>query len=244
MTRYVDGEKGRMFYANENGHDQNVVFYIHGGAYIIDINSQHWQIIETLINRTNSLVIAPAYRLAPFGTYKEAFELILPVYKEYCTKYPNSKIIMMGDSAGAGLAVALTEYCKMEGIRRPDELVLISPWIDAVMDNKEIKNYESRDPALSVPYLKVCAKRWAGGLDLHDWRISPIYGDLKGISHVTVFTGTSEVFYPDIIKFFNMLDDSHTNELIIGEELFHIYPLFPIKEAKQAQEKIIEKILR
>ncbi len=189
-------------------------------------------------------MIAPAYRLAPFGTYKEAFELILPVYKEYCTKYPDNKIIMMGDSAGAGLAVALAEYCKTEGIRLPDELILISPWIDAVMDNPEIRDYESRDPALSVPYLKVCARHWAGGLDLHDWRISPIYGDLKGLSHVTVFTGTNELFYPDIIKFFHMLDDSPANELITGEEMFHIYPLFPIKEAEEAQEKMIGKILR
>ena len=52
------------------------------------------------------------------------------------------------------------------------------------------------------------------------------------------------LLFQSIKKFFNMLDDSPTNELIIGEELFHIYPLFPIKEAKSAVEKMIEKVLR
>lgn len=112
----------------------------------------------------------------------------------------------MGDSAGGGLSLALAEYFRMEGIRLPDELVLISPWVDTVMENEEIKAYEPKDPFLCVSSLRVCARHWAGDLDVHDWRISPIYGDMKGIHNVTVFTGTSEIFYPDITKFFHMLD--------------------------------------
>ena len=61
--------------------------------------------------------IIPAYRLVPFGTYKEAFDLIVPVYKKYCEDHPEKKIIMMGDSAGGGLSLALTEYFKTEGIQ-------------------------------------------------------------------------------------------------------------------------------
>ena len=59
----------------------------------------------------------PANRLVPFGTYKEAFVLIVPVYKKYCEDHPEKKIIMMGDSAGGGLSLALTEYFKTEGIQ-------------------------------------------------------------------------------------------------------------------------------
>ena len=71
-----------------------------------------------------------------------------------------------------------------------------------------------------------------------------MFGDLKGLSHVTVTVGTHELFYPDIIKLYDMLDPSGSNELIIGEEMIHVYPLVPMPEAKEADEKIISAILR
>ena len=243
-TRYVDNENGRMLYVNENAGAKKVIFYIHGGAYRMDITLPHWQFIEKLVKATDSVIVVAGYRLIPFGTYKEAFDLIAPVYKDYCGQHPDHKVILMGDSAGGGLSLALAEYFRMEGIRLPDELVLISPWVDCVMDNEEIPEYESKDPFLCVSSLRVCAKHWAGDLDVRDWRISPIYGDLKGLHNVTVFTGTSEIFYPDITKFFHMLDESQTNEFIIGEEMNHVYPIFPIPEAKPAVDKVIEKIMR
>ncbi|MDO5133975.1 MAG: hypothetical protein Q4D81_13500 [Eubacteriales bacterium] len=110
------------------------------------------------------------------------------------------------------------------------------------MDNEQIKEYESVDPFLKVTPLRDCAEQWKGDLDLHDWHISPIYGDLKDIRNVTVFVGTDGIFYPDISKFFGMLDKDPSNELIIGEEMNHVYPLFPIPEAKPAVDKIIRTI--
>ena len=158
--------------------------------------------------------------------------------------YPDKKFILMGESAGGGLSLALTEYFKEEGIRQPDELVLICPWVDTSMDNEEIKEYESVDPFLSAPSLRICAKRWAGDLDVHDWRISPIFGEVSGIRNVTLFTGTREILYPDAIRFFHLLDADPSNELIVGEQINHVYPLFPIKEVKPAVDKIIQVVMR
>ena len=100
VTRCEDYENGRIFYANEKGVSRYTVFYIHGGAYEMDFIPLHWEFIEKLVKETNALVIAPAYRLVPFATCKEAFDLIVPVYKKYCEDHPEKKIIMMGDSAG------------------------------------------------------------------------------------------------------------------------------------------------
>ena len=101
-----------------------------------------------------------------------------------------------------------------------------------------------RDPFLTVPQLLLCAGFWKGDLDVHDWHVSPIYGDLKGIRNVTLFTGTDEILYPDSIKMFGMLDEDPTNELIVAEEMNHVYPLFPIPEARPAVEKIISVVTR
>ena len=241
-TRFEDNQNGRVFYANEGSTSRNTVFYIHGGAYFMDFTRPHWRLLEKLIKETDAQVIAPAYRLVPFATYREAFDLIVPLYREYCETHPDKNTILMGDSAGGGLALALTEYFKTEGIHMPDRLILLSPWVDVSMDNEQIREYESLDPFLKVTPLRDCAEQWKGGLDVHDWHISPIYGNLKGIRNVTVFVGTDGIFYPDITKFFGMLDEDPSNELIIGEEMNHVYPLFPIPEAKPAVDKIIRTI--
>lgn len=243
-TRYEDMPNGRVFYANEDSKSGITVFYLHGGAYFMDFTNSHWKFLKKLVDGANVKLIAPAYRLLPFATYREAFDLIVPLYREYRKNNPDEKIILMGDSAGGGLSLAVTEQLKADGERLPDELVLISPWVDVVMDNEQISKYEPRDPFLSLQKLKVYAEKWKENLDAHDWHVSPIYGDLKGIRNVTVFVGTSEIFFPDVTKFFRMLDRDPSNELIVGDEMNHVFPLFPIPEATPAINKIFAAVAR
>ncbi len=243
-TRHEDNENGRIFYVNENSESPYVIFYIHGGGYHYEIVLPHWKLIEKLAKHTGAHIIVPTYRLVPFATYKEAYDLIVPVYKEYAKSFPEKKIILMGDSAGGGFSLALTEYFKAEGIRMPDELVLFSPWVDVAMENEEIEKLQPEDPFLDAESLRYVARSWADDIDVHDWRVSPIYGDLTGIHNTTVFVGTSEILNPDIVKCYNMLDKDPSNELIIGEEMNHVYPLFPIPEAKPAVKKVYEIVKR
>lgn len=243
-TRFEDLPNGRVFFANEASTSGITVFYLHGGAYYMDFAQAHWRLMETLIREADVRIIAPGYRRIPFATWREALDLVVPLYRDYREANPDQKVILMGDSAGGGLSATLVEQFKAEGIRQPDELILLSPWVDIAMDNEQISEYEPRDPFLSLTQLSLCAERWRGDLDAHDWRVSPIYGDLKGIRNVTVFVGTSEIFYPDITKFFRMLDDDPSNELIVGEEMNHVYPLFPIQEAKTAVDKILQVVMR
>ena len=243
-TRYEDMPNGRVFYANEDSKSGITVFYLHGGAYFMDFTNSHWKFLKKLVDGADVKLIAPAYRLLPFATYREAFDLIVPLYREYRKNNPDEKIILRGDSAGGGLSLAVTEQLKADGERLPDELVLISPWVDVAMDNEQISKYEPRDPFLSLQKLKVYAEKWKENLDAHDWHVSPIYGDLKGIRNVTVFVGTSEIFFPDVTKFFRMLDRDPSNELIVGDEMNHVFPLFPIPEATPAINKIFAAVAR
>ena len=126
----------------------------------------------------------------------------------------------------------------------PDEIILVSPWVDTAMENPAVDAYASKDPWLSKGWLEACANAWAGGLDLHDYRVSPIFGDLSGFQRMTVTTGTMELFYPDIVKLCSKLDHSDTSELIVGENLIHVFPLVPMPDADKAREEIISVILR
>ncbi len=236
-TKYVDNDYGRIFYVNEESKTNTVIIYIHGGAYCSNINYFHWSLIKKLIKRTNVKIIVPDYRLVPFGTYQDAFNLIIPIYQE-CLKN-NNKVILMGDSSGGGLALSIALYLKENNIKLPDRQILISPWVDGSMNNIDIKDYEKIDPMLNSEGLKVVTRKWMGNLDEDDWQVSPIYGDLTNLNNITIFVGTREIFYPDIIKLYNKLDKK-TNKLIVGKDMNHAYPLIPIPEAKEAITTIVD----
>ncbi len=233
----------RFFFLNENSHASWTVFYMHGGGYQNDFSPFHWKFLKKVIEKTDAAVMAPAYRLIPFGTCRDAFDLIVPFYRQYCDSHPEKKIVLMGDSSGGGLALALAEHFAAEGIRQPDELILLSPWVDVSMENPEISSYTAKDPWLTVPWLKVCGRHWAGDYDLRDYRVSPALGDLSSLSNTTVFVGTRELLFPDITRCFDGLGDQG-NELVIGPEMNHVFPLLPIPEAEDYCRKIFELIMR
>ena len=122
---------------------------------------------------------------------------------------------------------------------QPDKMILLSPWLDVSMSNPEIEDYESADPMLSAYGLIEMGKCWAGDLELTDYRISPIYGDISALRNVYLFVGTREIFYPDVTLFYSMLQEQGVSaELYIGEGMNHDYPLYPIPEADDAIEQM------
>ena len=235
-----EGPDGSLFYFHER-EDGPVIFYCHGGAYIHDFSYFHWRFMQKLMDRTGATVVAAGYRLAPYGTWAEAFGLILPAYIRFARAYPKRKLILMGDSAGGGLAAALALELIRLGERAPDELVLLSPWMDVNADDPAIDPLVPADPWLT-PTVRACGRWWAGEAGTKDPRVSPAFGPLERLRHVTIFAGTREILNPDSVKLFEKLDPSKGNELIVGEGMFHVYPLLPIPEARPAVERIVEKI--
>jgi acetyl esterase/lipase len=71
----------------------------------------------------------------------------------------------MGDSAGAGFALALAQKMKKDGISQSDQIILISPWLDVITSNSEIKAIEKQDPMLGVKGLQLAGKAWAENID-------------------------------------------------------------------------------
>ena len=85
------------------------ILYFHGGSYVAEATRKHWKFIEQLANDTGATVILPDYPLTPKYTYKDVFKMVVPLYKEIIEKVDTKNLILMGDSAGAGLGLALEE---------------------------------------------------------------------------------------------------------------------------------------
>ena len=234
--RSVNGSS--VYVLSKSEQPEYLVLYLHGGAYINDASASHWSFCDKLVQNANAEVVFPIYPLTPSHIWDETFDLITAVYQEMLES-ANAPMIIMGDSAGGGLAAAFCEYIDGLGLPQPDELILFSPWMDISMSNPAAADYEAADPMLSAYGLIEMGKCWAGDLDLHDYRVSPIFGDLSMLQNVYLFVGTREIFFPDVTDFYTMLrNHGITAELYIGEGMNHVYPLYPIPEAEEAMKQI------
>ena len=101
------------------------------------------------------------------------------------------------------------------------------------------------DPMLGVDGLREMGETWAAGLDSKDYKVSPLFGEVGDLPKTTLFVGTHEIFYPDVVKFYNKLIDNGVDaELNVGEGMTHVYAIYPlVPESKEAFKHIVKTIL-
>ena len=233
----------RLFYMNVESQSDRLIIYLHGGAYVEEMLPFHWLMLDKITASVDAPFIIPDYPLAPHADFKTCYAQLETFYRKVLKYYPDKKIIFMGDSAGGGLALGFTMYLAKLSLKLPEKHILMSPWVDLLMDNPEIPEYQKNDPTLKRGELLVEASYWANGSDLKDYRLSPIYGDVSCLKDVTLFVGTHEFFYPDVMKFSKILEEHKIpNRVCVGEGLNHVYPAFPIPEADEAIAKMCEII--
>lgn len=225
-------------FGDENA--ENTILYIHGGAFVGEINYQHLLYCFLLSRKLNAHVLAPVYPLAPSSKAMQTFDVIAELYKTLVVK---NNLIVMGDSAGGGFVYSFCQYLKTVDMPQPDKTITFSPWVDISMSNPP---YDSEnDPILGEIGLKEIGKSWAGDLDTKDYRVSPLFGDNADLPDTLIFVGENEIFCKDIEKYVETLKKDGVNvKLVIGSGLFHIYPLFPIPEARSAFKEIKKEIIK
>ena len=226
---------GMQVFTLNGGGDGALVLYLHGGAYISGFNAHHWRFMDRLARQTGCTVVAPAYHLAPWADYARAYDDLTALYRALLVENPGRRLILMGDSAGGGLALGLAEALTGAGETLPERLILFSPWVDVSMDNPDIADYLAVEPMLHLDLVKVHGQYWAGDADTHHWQVSPLFGDMTGLPPVTVYCGTRELLYPDILLARDRLEAAGVDvALRVARGLNHDWPLMPIPEADEA----------
>ena len=174
------------------------ILYFHGGSYVAEATKQHWDFIEKIVNDTGATVILPDYPLTPKYNYKDVFHMIVPLYKEIIDRVDTKDLIIMGDSAGGGLGLALAERVGEENLPIAEKTILISPWLDVRLNNPEIDQVQKNDKQLNKETLKLAGIAYAGEDGINSYLVNPIEGDLSKLKNVTIFTGTYDILNPDV----------------------------------------------
>lgn len=220
-----------------------IIFYLHGGAYIAGITWPHWRFIRNLIDKTGVRVAMVDYPVAPESDYTHTLDMVLNGYKQVLKGNAPSQIVVMGDSAGGGLALAMAQELKKNYLPQPSCLILLCPWLDVTMSNPDIKMFERKDSLLSKKALVSAGKHYANGADRTMAKISPIYGEFEGLAEIHLFIGTHDLLAADARKLKDRM--MKTNARFFYHEydrMYHVWMLFPIPEAKAVIAKVDEII--
>lgn len=177
---------------------KKVILYFHGGAYVAEATTLHWDFLEKLANDTKATIIMPDYPLTPKYTYKDVFNMAEPLYKEIISQVDSKNLIMMGDSAGGGITLALAEKLSENNIELPSKTILISPWLDVTLKNEKIQEVQEYDKDLNKEKLVMAGLSYARDEEgMKSFLVNPINGPLSKLKNIIIYTGTYDILNPD-----------------------------------------------
>ncbi len=245
-AEYKEKHGMQVFFIEKDklGKSDSVVFYFHGGAFISGITDADWEFVDLIAKETGMPVIVPLYQKLPRYTSADAEEGLLKLYKDIAKKKNIKSIYFVGDFSGGNIALSLAKELRDYKLTQPKKLVLISPWLDLTLKNKDISPLEKNDKILGVYGLKKLGKLWSGKKALTNPTVSPIYGSNEDLGEITVYTTKKEILYPDIALYSEVLTkEGIDHKLTVSENLSHGYVLSDTKEGKQTRREILAEIM-
>lgn len=229
----------------KEGASKRHIFYLHGGGYAFHIVFVHWLMIKRLIKATRASATVPLYPLAPEHDWSQSYPVVMQAYDRAVTKYGAENITIMGDSAGGGYSLGLTQMLRDQGKPMPGKIILLSPWLDATASDPLQPELEMHDVLLSVQGARTAGQFWAGeGKDPATFPVSPLFAAIDMLPPIAIFAGSHDLLYADALRLKAKADKQDIPlTLFVGEQMQHVWMLLPIREAKLARSQIISFII-
>jgi epsilon-lactone hydrolase len=179
----------------------DVVLYFHGGVYVIGSAAASVPLVSELARRADVKAITVEYRLAPEHPFPAAVEDARAAYEGLLEQGVDAAhIALAGESAGAGLAVAALLELRDAGLPLPRCAFLMSPYADLTLSGETLLTKQAVDPTLTPDGLRIRVPEYLNGADAADPRISPIFGDLRGLPPLLIQVGSHEILLSDAVR--------------------------------------------
>ncbi|MDF7637433.1 alpha/beta hydrolase [Leuconostocaceae bacterium ESL0958] len=225
----------------EKGPVERTVYFLHGGAYWAQPTIYHYRTWQKMADANQAQIIVPIYPKAPAHQAPAVMDYVWQNFQKVCqfTKLPVQELILMGDSAGGGLALTLLQLLLRAGYEKaalPQQIVLFSPWLDLTDQNPKKATLQSVDRLLQLGPLTKEGALYAGPLSVKDPLVSPLFADWSRFPDVKILTGTHDLLYADVLAL--QAQETAPAEIYCYPEMDHDFVLFPIPEAAQALTQV------
>ena len=242
------GVTGDWIVAPRSRPDRSVL-YLHGGGYRVGSPATYRQFTWRIASATRARLLAIDYRLAPEHAFPAALEDAMAAYCWLRERGPG-ELIVVGDSAGGGLALGLMLKLRDMNAALPAAAVVLSPWTDLALTGATLRLNAEADAMLNAPDLPKFAADYLAGIDPRTPYASPLYGDTAGLPPTLIHVGSDEILRDDAVRMSdNMRQAGCRVELAIWPRMPHVWhllaPLVPEANAAIAQiGRFVDKVLQ
>jgi acetyl esterase/lipase len=196
------GVKGEWMRPRQSGgatapaDSRGAILYLHGGGYCVGSPRTHRTLTLRLARATGLPVFAADYRVAPEHPFPCALDDAVAACRSLMQAGP---VVIAGDSAGGGLALAAALHLRQDQIGSAAALVLFSPWTDLTLSAVTDK-LARKDVMLSAAWLADCARHYLAGESAANPLASPVFADLHGLPPTFIQAGADEILRSDAVR--------------------------------------------
>ncbi|WP_122816052.1 alpha/beta hydrolase [Nocardioides pantholopis] len=173
------------------------LLYLHGGGYAIGADRTGVPLAAGLAARAGLRAVSLDYRLAPENPFPAAVDDALASYRQLLVDVDPAGLVLAGDSAGGGLALATMLAAREAGLGLPAGLAAFSGWFDLTLSGASLTGKEAADPVFDAADIRAYADLYLAGSDGRDPLASPLLADLRGLPPLLLQVGSREVLLDD-----------------------------------------------
>ncbi|CAN5123165.1 N/A [soil metagenome] len=204
------------------------ILYLHGGAYVVGSAQAYRHFAGQIAARARAAVFVADYSLAPERPFPAAVDDAGAAYRGL-VGVGASRIAIVGDSAGGGLALAtatrMSTAARDGTVTRPAAIVALSPWTDLALTGDSINTRAKHDPLLTRDALERARILYLGEHDPTDSNASPLYGVLTGLPPLMLHVGEDEILLDDARRYAERVEAAGSGaELNIWKGMVHVFP--------------------
>lgn len=221
-----------------------LILYFHGGGYITGSARTHLPMLGGLAQMAGVRTVLPDYRLAPEDPFPAPFEDAEAVWDALTAETDPARIVLGGDSAGGGLALALMSHVLAQG-QSPAGLFALSPWTDVALTGDSLRENAEKDAILPVERIEELRDLVVAGADPNDPRLSPLHASFEGAPPVYFQASETEILRDDTIRMADRLQEAGVQvKTDLWPDAPHVWQLFhrSLPEADDALARLAEFI--
>lgn len=227
--------------AARNAPRGNVVLHFHGGGYLIGSAKASLEYASRLAAAVDGECYTVEYRLAPEHPYPAALDDAVAAYRGLLNKgVPASSILLSGESAGGGLAVALALSLRNAGDPMPGGILAVAPFTDLTLSGPSLRAFNGDDPAANRDLLTFMGASYFQGHEPTDPLVSPVFADLSQLPPLFVTASQGEVLLSDATRLAERAEMAGVDvTLRIVDDSVHVYTIFPfLPETQTTLEEV------
>lgn len=208
--------------------DSRTILYFHGGGYVAGSSSTHRDLAARISRACGVRVLLVDYRLAPEHPYPAAFEDGLRSFRWLRENgVAAAEIVIGGDSAGGGLALATLLALRDGGEEPAKAAFLLSPWLSQIPDGESYTTRAEADPFVTKEHVLACAMAFLGSTDPRELVLFD--KDLRGLPSLLVQVGEDEILLSDSLRLVERARAAGVEtSLEIWEEMWHVFQSFAV----------------